>query len=94
MKSKKELLAEAKLRYPPGTIIKSPFNGLLYTVIDNDFELMYDDLRIIVSVVSHTTGEITASVTDEKGNWAEIISKPPTITKEQKQHLINLIKSI
>ncbi len=93
MKSEeKELLEQAKLRYPPGTVFNST-GGWENCVVPQNFKFDcngdYSDIKIVTILADDLIGRIYT-----KGIWAEIISKPSTITKQQKQDIIKMIKEI
>lgn len=89
MKSKEELLKEAKRRFPIGCTY--------YPVIDNNswgptprkqekecYFYEYEGTWIIGSY----------NIQTPDGVWAKVISYPTTITKEQKSKILQLIKEI
>ena len=91
MKSKEELLTEAKLRYPPGTVFNST-GGWKNCVVPLNCTYEFagiEDSDIRIHTSTDFIGEVYNMLT-----WAEIISKPPTITKQQKQNILKMIEEI
>ena len=94
MKSKEELLAEAKLRYPIGTKYKSAYDGTpdgIVNVTNPEFKVVLEDNSDDVKIIHFRN---CLRWVYYRGNWAEIISKPSTITKQQKQNILKMIEEI
>jgi len=85
--SKKELLAEAKRRYPVGTRFISPHNNIQYTVSTNIFNNSYYESGMsgcILCYRNKNTGEFLCY----KGKWAEIIENNLKENKMENKEII------
>ena len=96
--NKEELLKEAKRRFPIGSTIVCFNQGMMHPIskvptLDNHDIREYGFLEDNSALWASCNG-VNNGVIYYQGIWAKIVSYPTTITKEQKQHLINLIKSI